>query len=442
MPPRQTALLSNDTSRAGPAVPLKVDRVDSLNTLQEPQCSSVLPPVAPSTPLATTSPFEADLQAVGVSERRVVQCHAGSPCLPVRHDRGRDQSSLPVPVIRTRSARIIALIVLAVLGTASITSCGGSSAGGTVTLTLYNGQHEETTDALVSGFEKSTGIQVSVRSNDEDTLADEIVAEGSHTPADLIFTENSPALEYLQGKGLLARVDGSTLARVPSRFSSPQGDWVGVSARVSVLIYNPRLIAKPALPTSVVQLAQPRYAGELALAPGETDFQPIVTSMLELYGRVRTLSWLQALKANAGSNMYPDNETIADEVNRGRVAFGIVNQYYWYRMRAEIGASNVHSAIAYFAPRDPGYVVDVSGAGILKSSRHQAEAQRFLAYLVSRAGQSAIVHSISFEYTIARGAPAEPAEPPFDGLRPHRISVAQLGDGSQAIRLLTQAGLL
>ena len=72
-------------------------------------------------------------------------------------------------------------------------------------------------------------------------------------------------------------------------------------------------------------------------------------------------------------------------------------------MRAELGASNVQSKIAYFAPRDPGYVLDVSGAAMLKSSRHQADAQKFLAFLVSKQGQEIIAHSISFEYPIASG---------------------------------------
>ena len=141
---------------------------------------------------------------------------------------------------------------------------------------------------------------------------------------------------------------------------------MGVSARVSVLIYNPSLIAKSQLPTSVLQLADPRYQGKLAFAAGETDFQPIVTSVLRTYGEAATLQWLDGIKTNAGGHIYPDNETIADEVNRGAVAFGVVNQYYWYRMRAEIGASNMHSAITYFAPGDPGYVLDVSGAAVLK----------------------------------------------------------------------------
>lgn len=322
-----------------------------------------------------------------------------------------------------------------------LAGCSASSGSGQ-SITLYNGQHAQTTESLVSAFEKATGITVNVRSDDEDTLADEVVSEGSRSPADVIYTENSPALEYLQGKGLLASVDPSTLAATPSRYDSAQGDWVGVSARVSVLIYNPSLIAESQLPTSILQLADPRYQGDLALAPGETDFQPIVTSVARTYGSAAALTWLEGLKANAGSHIYPDDETIADEVNRGVVAFGVVNQYYWYRMGAELGSSNVHSKIAYFAPQDPGYVLDVSGAAVLRSSTHQADAQKFLAFLVSKPGQEITAHSDSFEYPIASGVSTAQPETPLGELQPNSITIPELGDGSTAVSLMQKAGLL
>src|ERR1700684_3643329 len=58
----------------------------------------------------------------------------------------------------------------------------GSSIAGQ-TITLYNGQHEQTTDALVKAFEKQTGVTVNVRSDDEDVFAAQITAEGSRSPA-------------------------------------------------------------------------------------------------------------------------------------------------------------------------------------------------------------------------------------------------------------------
>jgi iron(III) transport system substrate-binding protein len=343
-----------------------------------------------------------------------------------------------------RGAAAIALFTAGVFAAGLLTACGSASGGaaGAGSITLYSGQHEQTTQELVNAFEQQSGIHVNVRYNDEDSFANEIVTEESHPIADVFYTENSPPLEYLQEKGLLAHVDAATLGNTPAKYNSPDGAWVGVSARVSVLIYNPSLISAAQLPTSVLQLANPTYKGKLAFAAGETDFQPVVTSVARTYGDAEATSWLNGIKANAGSHVYPDNETIADEVNRGAVAFGVVNQYYWYRMEAELGASSIHSKIAYFAPHDPGYVVDVSGAGILKSSTHQADAQKFLAFLVSKQGQEIIAHSISYEYPLDDGVRTTAPETPFSQLQPNSITIAELGDGSTAISLLQKAGLL
>ncbi len=323
-----------------------------------------------------------------------------------------------------------------------LSACGSSSTGSRGSITLYSGQHVQSTDALIAGFEKLTGITVNLRSNDEDTLADQMVTEGARSPADVFFTENSPVLQFLSGKGLLATLPSSTLARTSSAFNSPRGNWVGVSARVSVLIYNPKLIAKRQLPTSVLQLASPKYKGLLAVAPGETDVQPIIASVLHTYGHARAVAWLEGVKANASGHILANSESIANEVNRGEVAFALVNQYYWWRLRAEIGVSNVSSKIAYFAARDPGYVIDVSGAAVLRLSTHKAAARKFVAFLVSRAGQEIIAHSISFEYPLASGVATVQPETPFSQLQPNSITIPELGTGSPAIALLHEAGLL
>jgi iron(III) transport system substrate-binding protein len=321
-----------------------------------------------------------------------------------------------------------------------LAACGGSGSGQSIT--LYNGQHEQTTDSLVAGFEKATGIEVNVRNDDEDLLTDEIVNEGKNSPADVIYSENTPALAFLEDKGLLASVAPSTLAKTQAKFDSAQGKWVGVSARVSVLIYNPKLISKSMLPTSVLQLANPRYKGRLAFSPSETDIQPIITSVVRSYGKAEALKWLDGIKANTGGNIFPDNETIADEVNRGEVAFGLINQYYWYRLAAEVGTSNVHSKIAFLSPHDPGYVIDISGAAILKSSKRKGAAQKFLAFLVSKQGQEIIAHSISFEYPVDSGVTTAKDETPFNELQPNAITINELGDGATAVSLLHKAGLL
>jgi iron(III) transport system substrate-binding protein len=336
----------------------------------------------------------------------------------------------------------VALSLALAVGAVVLAGCSSSSGSSSGALTVYSGQHVQTTQSLVAAFEKQTGIKVSLRSDDEDVLADQIETEGSRSPADVFFTENSPPLQELASKGLLASVAPSTLAKTPSRFNSPDGKWVGVTARVSVIGYNTSLLSPSQLPTSIMDLAGPQWKGKIGIAPSETDFQPIVTSIARAHGDAAALQWLEAVKANAGGHSYPDNETLIAQINRGQVALGIINQYYWYREKAQVGESGLHSAIATFAPGDPGYVVDVSGAGIVKSTSHEAEAQRFLAFLTSKEGQQIIAHSDSYEYPIASGVTTAEPETPFNQLEPNSITIAELGTGAEAIKLLQEAQLL
>ena len=171
-------------------------------------------------------------------------------------------------------------------------------------ITLYSGQHEQTTDSLIAGFEKLTGITVNVRFNDEDTFADEIVTEGKKSPADVFFTENSPVLEYLQDKHLLASLPASTLARTPSKFNSPQGDWVGVSARVSVLIYNPKLIAKSNCRRRFSSWPIPSTPVNSPSHPAKPTCNQSSRRYFAPTGTRGRWTWLDGIKSNSSGHIY------------------------------------------------------------------------------------------------------------------------------------------
>jgi iron(III) transport system substrate-binding protein len=344
------------------------------------------------------------------------------------------------------AAALTALAVLAACSSSGSSSPAAASASGTSsiegqTITLYNGQHEQTTDALVKAFETLTGATVKVRSDDEDVLAQQIEQEGAKSPADVFYTENSPPLVRLDEKGLLDPISASALASVPAADSASDHNWVGVSARVSELVYNTNDLKPADLPTSVLGLADPKWRGKLDIAPSETDFQPIVTAVAADIGDSATVTWLKALKANAGTHQDPDNETLVANVNKGSTQLGVINHYYWYRLRDEDGVSGIHSALATFAAHDDGYLLDVSGAGVLKSSKHRAAAQQLVAFLVSNQGQTVLASGDSWEYPIRSGV-TNPNLPPFAGLQPKAFDLTQIGDGTQAVTLLQQAGLL
>ena len=141
----------------------------------------------------------------------------------------------------------------------------GTEPGAPVAITLYSGQHPETTGALVAAFEKATGITVHVRDDDEDVLANQIVEEGTGSPADVVYTENSQALQFLQGKGpagagrpvYIGESPVPVTVRPPATGSASRPGSAGI-------VYNTKLVAASQLPTSVMDLAATTWAGRSA----------------------------------------------------------------------------------------------------------------------------------------------------------------------------------
>lgn len=346
-----------------------------------------------------------------------------------------------MPTVKPQLARSVAIAATLLL--AGCGSSGGSStANGPLagqSITLYNGQHEQTTAAVVSAFEKRTGVKVNVRSAEEAVLGNQIAKEGSSSPADVFYAENTPVLEYLRERGLLAPLYPATLTAVPASYRSPQGDWVGLSARVSALVYNTSQVKSAELPSSILALAEPTWRGRLAIAPSESDFQPLITSISKLDGPLAAEKWLASVKTN--SKIYPTSEAVVTQVNNGESAVGLVNHYYYYRLRDEVGHGGLHSALHYFAARDPGNLLNVSGAAVLRSSSRQAAAQAFVAFLVSRAGQEAIARSHSYEYPLRPGVSPAPGMRPLAEVNPAPVTPVDLGDGRAPLELEQKLGL-
>jgi iron(III) transport system substrate-binding protein len=331
--------------------------------------------------------------------------------------------------VRLRAPLVLAATALAMSG------CGG---GGGPSIVLYNGQHLELTTALVSAFQHATGISVRLRTNDGVVLADQILQEGRASPADVYLTENSPELVNLANHGLLARLPRSVLGQVPDGDRSPDGAWVGVALRVSSLVCDTSRVARSRLPASILDLAAPQWKGKVAIAPLDSDFPPLVGAVIVTHGVRAAASWLAGLKRNA--SVYQTAESVVAAVNRGDVACGLVNQYYWYRLRREVGAAQMRSRLYYFPSGDPGSVVNVSGAAVLASSSHRRDAERFVAFLVSAAGQRLIAQGDDFEYPARPGVARNAALPALGRIAHTSLGAAELGDDRESARLIVAAG--
>jgi iron(III) transport system substrate-binding protein len=351
---------------------------------------------------------------------------------------GRDKA-----VRMPRSLGWLAISAGVLISASLLSACGGASAaaggGGDTTITLYSGQHPQLTTAIVSAFEKQTGIHVKVRSDDGIVLADQILQEGSHSPADVYLTENSPELMLLTQHHLLAALPSSITSQVPAADNSPTGNWVAVSLRVSALAYDPARVSASQLPASILDLAKPQWKGKVAFSPTDSDFVPLVGAVIATYGQPAALNWLRGLKANATS--YADIESVVAAVNKGQASVGIINQYYWYRLQLELGAGSTHSKLYFFPNRDVGGLENISGAAVVASSSHKSAAEKFVSFLVSAQAERIIAAGDTFEYPVRPGIAPNKVLEPLSQVNPAILNVVKLGNDLPAASLLQQAGL-
>jgi iron(III) transport system substrate-binding protein len=340
--------------------------------------------------------------------------------------------------------RRTALIALAATVAVALSACGDGSleAKGSLDpakLTIYSAQHENLTQAWAKAFQDKTGIQVQIRYGSDSSMGAQIVQEGDKSPADVFLTENSPAMTTVQNAGLLATVDPTTIAQVGKDFAPSTHQWVGIAARSTVLVYNPDKISQAELPKSIMDLQDPKWKGRWGAAAGGADFQAIVSAILELEGQAKTETWLKALKD--GAQIYQNNIAVMKAVNAGQVPVGIMYHYYWYRDQALTKAGSRNTKLLYFRNHDPGAFVSISGGAVLKSSKHAANAQKFLAFLTSPEGQKILATSDAKEYAVGNGVASDPALEPLDTLQAPAVDPYKL-NGPKVIELMTEAGIL
>ncbi|MGH7645615.1 MAG: extracellular solute-binding protein, partial [Gemmatimonadales bacterium] len=197
------------------------------------------------------------------------------------------------------------LVVLGML--LALAGCGGDSRE----LVVYSGRSRELIEPLLTQIHEDTGIQVAVKYGDTRELALLLSEEGERSPADVFISQAPGATGFLLEQGLLAPIDAQQLQTVPERFRGPGGEWVGLSGRLRVLVYNQDMVAEAELPGSVLDLTAPQYAGKVAIAPTNASFQDFVTAMRQIHGDEETAAWLRAMAA-ADSPAYANNNAIVE----------------------------------------------------------------------------------------------------------------------------------
>jgi len=336
-------------------------------------------------------------------------------------------------------AGTLVLLTLAAAACDDGGSSGASGGGAEETLTIYSGREEEYVEGLFEDFENAEGIDLEVRYGDSAELAATLAEEGEASPADVFFSQDAGSLGAVAGAGLFAEIDEEVLGSIDERFRSPENLWVGTSGRARVAAYNTEALAAEDMPDSVLDFAEPEWAGRIGFPPTNSSFQAFVAAMILLEGEATTTEFLEGLVANEPL-LYEDNEATLRAVADGEVEVGLVNHYYLYEVAAEEG--DIPVANHFFDGGDPGALVNAAGVGILATTDGPDVARRFVEYVTGEPGQTYFPEA-THEYPVAEGFNAPEDLPPLDDIEAPEVDLSDLGGTLEpALELMAEVGLL
>lgn len=307
------------------------------------------------------------------------------------------------------------------------------------TLVVYSGRAESLVAPIITQFAAATGIDVQVRYGSTAEMAATLLEEGANSPADVFFAQDPGGLGAVAEAGLFAPLPESTLSLVDERYRSPDSLWVGISGRARVVVYNTEVISPADLPADIWDFTDPQWQGRLGWAPTNGSFQAMVTAMRVAWGEARTREWLTAMLANRPV-VYEGNTQIVAAVAAGEVDAGFVNHYYLYRFLAEEGEG--FSARNYFLPGGgPGSLVMAAGAGRLATGQNEANALRFIEFMLSPVAQQYFAGQ-TYEYPLVAGVVTPPGLASLVDLNSLDVDMADLADLAGTTALLSETGVL
>jgi iron(III) transport system substrate-binding protein len=304
-------------------------------------------------------------------------------------------------------------------------------------LVVYSGRAERLVKPLLDTFSFETGIELEVRYADSSQLAATLLEEGDRTKADVFFSQDAGALGALNKKGRLAQLPSNVLAKVAKDYQADNGSWVGVSGRARVFVFDPRQVQNA--PDKIDDLLDPKWKGKLAYAPTNASWHSFVTGLRQSRGEAAAKTWLQGFKAN-NPRSYSSNALVVQGVEKGDVAIGLVNHYYLYEL-AGGDLRKVKSRNEFAAPGDPGALVNVAGAAVLKEAGNDSAAFELVSYLLTKDAQTYFATK-TYEYPLISTVSAAPELPPLASLKSPVADLSDLDSIDESLKLLRDVGLL
>jgi len=266
-------------------------------------------------------------------------------------------------------------VLLAVLvGAAGCGDCGGSREPEVV---VYTSVDQVFSQPVFRACEQETHQHVRAVFDTEETkstgVLNRLIAEADAPQADVFWSGDPVRPFVLMERNLIEPYVSPAASEIPRAFRAQDGTWTGLAARARVLLVNTGQVDPDAMPTSIRDLAAPRWRAQTAIANplfGTTTAH--VAALFSVWGDDEGKAFMDSLKRNE-VRVASSNGEVERLVVSGEVAFGLVDTDDAFEARE----SGAHVAIVYPDQEGMGTLVMPTSVVLMRGAPH-AEAGRRL----------------------------------------------------------------
>jgi len=332
--------------------------------------------------------------------------------------------------------RAIRGLAVALAGALAVLGGGATPAEAQGELTLYCTPEESWCRAMVTAFERATGVKVNMtRKSSGETYA-QVKAEAANPRGDI----------WWGGTGdphLQAAEEGLTVEYKSPRLGELQ-DWaarqaaqssyrtVGVYAGALGFGYNTQLLAKKGLPEPKCwrDLLDPRLKDEVQVADPNSSgtAYTLLATMIQLMGEDQGFDYLKKLHKNV--NQYTKSGAApAKATSLGETLLGITFMHDMVTMAVEGGPVKV------VAPCE-GTGYEIGSMSIIKGARNLENAKKWYDWALTPEAQALGAQAKSFQVPSNKKAVVPPQAPKLAEIKLISYDFAKYGSKAERTRLL------
>ncbi|MEC7774289.1 MAG: extracellular solute-binding protein [Pseudomonadota bacterium] len=306
-------------------------------------------------------------------------------------------------------------------------------------LTVYTSRQPQLIEPIVEQFTNETGIKVNLLSGNAQELMERIDIEGEDSPADIFMTVDAGVLWQAAERDILAKIDSEILnENIPAHLRDSKNEWFGLSKRARTIVFSSDQFKDNDFST-YEDLADPKWKGKLCLRTSKKVYnRSLIASMIDAYGFDKSKEVVSGWVSNLATEVFSNDTNALKAVSSGQCGVTIVNTYYLARLLDDPEYNNL--SLFWANQSDRGVHVNISGAGVVKTSKNKKNAVLFLEYLSSNRAQD-FYASANKEYPVLIGAKIDESIENWGSFSEHTINVSKLGSlQKEAVFLAQEVG--